>query len=109
MARLNPKQIITADGDYDFEIVKGRLYSFNFFVNSGSCTITPKELSKTSTGTASAPMYHPVSGNATITTASAVAKGFTFRATGEIFRANISSASSLNGAFSIQEVPHGRS
>lgn len=109
MARLNPKQIVTANGDYDFPLIKDRLYAFEFYTNSGSATITPKQILKTSEGTSTSSLYHPTSGLSSISTASAVQQGFEFRATGDTFRGTISSASSLNGAWSIAEVPHGRS
>jgi hypothetical protein len=43
MAKLIPSNTITANGDYTFDVIPGRLYYFNLGYKAGTGTITVKK------------------------------------------------------------------
>lgn len=108
MANLNSGQKITTDGDYDIPIIAGRTYSFEVVYVSGTGTFTAKQGFKYSEGTAYQNMQFPNSTTDAAIAATGTARGFQFKATGDIFRLTLASASSLVAAVKFREVPHGR-
>ena len=43
MAKLEPSQVITANGDYTYQTIPGRLYYFNLGYLAGTGTVTVKK------------------------------------------------------------------
>lgn len=99
---------LSSSNDFDFEVIKGRLYWFEVFYASGATlTVTVKQLSPDKSTYQNATLPSNPAADMVIT-ASGVARGFDLRATGTTIRF---SCGVLSGAANISfgEVQHGRS
>ena len=107
MAKYTPQTIITANGNYDWDTVPGRAYSFTLEYVAGTGTVTvQRENGRNGTYTGYKLPTDPTAAMALAATGTEL--GYTVRAMGESIRFVVSSASSLQLRIHIYEVNHGR-
>lgn len=99
---------ITANGNYDYKTVPGRLYFFEVFYAGGTGTFTVSQEAPDKTTFQNATLPSNPAADMVIT-ATGVSRGFDLRATGDKIRFTVSSASTLEAYISIGEIAHGRS
>lgn len=107
MAKYTPKQIITANGNYDWDTVAGRLYGFSLEYVNGTGTVTVQR-ENGNLGTFAGYKLPTDPTAAMALAASGTELGYVVRAMGESIRFVVSSASSLQLRIHIYEIHNGR-
>ncbi len=108
MAKLIPGNEITADGNYDWDTIPGRFYSFSLFYVAGTGTVTvQRENGSEGEYTEYKLPTDPTASMALA--ASGTELGYDVRATGSTIRFVVSSASSLRLKIKVYEIANGRS
>jgi hypothetical protein len=107
MGKLVVGNEITADGDYDWDTIPGRMYTFSLYYTGGTGTVTVlRENGDDGTYTNYKLPTDPTANMALA--ASGTELGYDVRATGNSIRFTVSSASSLQLKIKVYEIHHGR-